>query len=66
MAMPELAEMVDQVKHIEAKLTHVKSTQGENSKEYKELLKSFAVAWFVLKQSREQSEFIDTLTAVSR
>jgi hypothetical protein len=58
MGVPNLEELRQRVLEAEQLVSRAKSHYGETSQEYKAALKQFAVTWFVLKQTRDETEFL--------
>ncbi|MBX2861270.1 MAG: hypothetical protein KTR14_08540 [Vampirovibrio sp.] len=62
MGLPQVTELEQDVKHAEAAVTANAEQYGKDSLPYKDALKKFACAWFVLKQSRQDQEFFADIT----
>jgi pterin-4a-carbinolamine dehydratase len=61
MAVADIAVLQGQMTEAQQEVTRCESHYGKQSLEYKRALKEFARAWFVLRMSREKSEFIRDL-----
>ena len=61
MWVPDLAA---QVMAAEIQLTHFASRHGKDSAVYREALKDFATAWYMLKKNRSGSEFLQEVESV--
>ncbi|MDX2086176.1 MAG: hypothetical protein SFZ03_12400 [Candidatus Melainabacteria bacterium] len=61
MGLPEIEDLQKRVQASLAELSRCQQRYGEDSLEYKQALKGFAAAWFVLKKTREPEVFIQLL-----
>lgn len=61
MPLKPIEELRGEVLTAERNLSAIKENLGADSSEYKAALKQFAVAWFVLRKSREPEEFLGIL-----
>lgn len=63
MPLPSIDTLKNNVLHAEQEATEARLAFGEDSAEYRQALKQFAVSWFVLKKTREPEEFLAEITA---
>jgi hypothetical protein len=56
----QVQELVVQAVAAETNLTFIESRHGKDSEEYQSALREFAAAWYVLKQRRNVTEFLET------
>ncbi|MBK8189310.1 MAG: hypothetical protein IPK79_02565 [Vampirovibrionales bacterium] len=58
MNIPPIESLLETVQDAESALTRTMLRDGRHVSEYRDALKRFAVAWFVLEKSRQPEEFL--------
>jgi transposase-like protein len=58
MALPELNECIERVVQANTAVSQTAEVLGKDHPAYKSMLKEFAVAWFVLRSTRDRAEFL--------